>query len=102
MKTITFVPAVLLFILIAPTACSPKVQKEMKKSKDKTSVMYGKSILIKGTIGDIPFEFASDKSFDFEEDVPAPGLLLMVGAFAAVSWLRGRRSPKRPDGCESR
>ncbi|MGI6572943.1 MAG: hypothetical protein ACOX19_05935 [Fermentimonas sp.] len=53
-----------------PMAAYSGVEFEMKKSKDKTSVMYGKSILIKGTIGDIPFEFASDKSFDFEIEYP--------------------------------
>ena len=53
-----------------PMAAYSGIEFEMKKSKDKTSVMYGKSILIKGTIGDIPFEFASDKSFDFEIEYP--------------------------------
>ncbi|HHU27307.1 MAG TPA: hypothetical protein GXZ56_11920 [Bacteroidales bacterium] len=53
-----------------PMAAYSGIEFKMKKSKDKTSVMYGKSILIKGTIGDTPFEFASDKSFDFEIDYP--------------------------------
>ena len=38
---------------------------------------------------------SADASFDFEEDVPAPGVLMMAAAFAAVSWLRGRRGAKR-------
>ena len=53
-----------------PIAAYSGIEFEMKKSENKKSLMYGKSILIKGTIGDIPFEFASDKSFDFEIDYP--------------------------------
>lgn len=53
-----------------PLAAYSGIEFEMKKSENKHSVMYGKSILIKGTIGDIPFEFASDKSFDFEVEYP--------------------------------
>ncbi len=53
-----------------PMAAYSGIEFEMKKSTKKGSVMYDKSILIKGTIGDIPFEFASDKSFDFEIEYP--------------------------------
>ncbi len=53
-----------------PLAAYSGIEFEMKKSDNKKSVMYGKSIMIKGTIGDIPFEFASDKSFDFEIEYP--------------------------------
>lgn len=49
-----------------------EIEFEMKKSKNKNSMMYNQSIRIEGEILGKPFIFASDKEFDFEIEFKKP------------------------------